>query len=81
MNQDSITLSTQKISFPRKDFIYSEFSSTLLLPDRYSEIFYAKCKYHGGVREYISYLLSRYQLFIANGLVPGYSNVTTKYQE
>ncbi|HNC00155.1 MAG TPA: DUF1564 family protein, partial [Leptospiraceae bacterium] len=40
-----------------------------------------KCKAYGGTREYVTYLLSKYQIFITNGLVPGYSNVTTKYQE
>lgn len=73
--------SNQKFAFPRKDYIYSEFSSTILIPDQYHQLFWEKCLAHGGVRQYIAYLLSKYQLYIANGLVPGYANLTTKYQE
>ncbi|HNN79519.1 MAG TPA: DUF1564 family protein, partial [Leptospiraceae bacterium] len=78
---NGVSISNRKISFPREDYIYSEFSSTLLIPDRYYQLFRSKCSSHGGTRQYISYLLSKYQIFIANGLVPGYSNLTTKYQE
>ncbi|HNK58374.1 MAG TPA: hypothetical protein PLL86_19340, partial [Leptospiraceae bacterium] len=66
---NGVSISNRKISFPREDYIYSEFSSTLLIPDRYYQLFRSKCSSHGGTRQYISYLLSKYQIFIANGLV------------
>ncbi|HMV43608.1 MAG TPA: DUF1564 family protein [Leptospiraceae bacterium] len=78
---EPITLSNSKLAFPRNDFNLSEFSSTILIPERYLELFFSKAKKHTGVRNYIAYLLSKYQLFIANGLIPGCSNITTKYQD
>ncbi|HNG98693.1 MAG TPA: DUF1564 family protein, partial [Leptospiraceae bacterium] len=80
-HKNASSISSQKIVFPHEDFKYSEFSSTLLIPERYYEIFRRGCWQHGGTRGYVAYLLYKYQLFIANGLVPGYSKVTTKYQE
>ena len=35
----------------------------------------------GHVRAYIAYLLRKYKIHIANGLIPSYRNHTTKYQE
>ncbi|HNK59505.1 MAG TPA: DUF1564 family protein, partial [Leptospiraceae bacterium] len=81
MNQKSKLISNQKIAFPRENLNFTEFSSTLLIPERYFTLFQKKCLTNGGVRGYIAYLLSRYQIFFANGLIPGYANVTTKYQE
>ncbi|HMV42514.1 MAG TPA: DUF1564 family protein [Leptospiraceae bacterium] len=77
----SKSFSTQKISFPRDHFTFSEFSSTLLIPEKYMSLFQKKIVLHKGIRSYVAYLLKKYKLYIANGLVPGYSNVTTKYQE
>ncbi len=66
--------------FPR-NLTLSDFSSTLLIPDPFFNLFQSKIKKHKGIHLYISYLLKKYKLYIANGLVPAYSNVTTKYQE
>lgn len=73
--------SNQRIFFPRKNLAMSEFSSTILIPDKYCDVFYKKIIQHKGLRSYIAYLLSKYQLPIANGLIPSYSQITTKYQE
>ena len=78
---NGITVSNQKICFPRENYLLSEFSSTLLIPERYIALFQRKIIQHKGVRSYVAYLLAKYKLYIANGLIPGYSNVTTKYQE
>lgn len=75
------TFSNQKFSFPRDNLKSAEFSSTLLIPDEHFKIFQKRISELKGVREYVAYLLEKYQVHIANGLVPGYSRVTTKYQE
>lgn len=74
-------ISNQKLYFPRNYCQESDFNSTLLIPEKYIAIFYQKISSHKGVRAYIAYLLKKYQIHIANGLIPGYSKVTTKYQE
>ena len=78
---NGITVSNEKIVFPRKDLEAVELSSTLLIPEKYLELLQNKKLEHGGLRGYVAYLLSKYKLHIANGLIPGYSNLTTKYQE
>lgn len=78
---EGFTFSNQKQSFPRENFSSSEFSSTLLIPEKFFTLFQTKISIHAGVRSYIGFLLMKYQLHIANGLIPGCSNVTTKYQE
>ncbi|HMW04400.1 MAG TPA: DUF1564 family protein [Leptospiraceae bacterium] len=80
-NLNGKTFSKQKILFPRENLKYAEFSSTLLIPIEYLDLLQSKIIKHKGIRSYVAYLLGKYQLHIANGLVPGYSNVTTKYQE
>ncbi|HMV41915.1 MAG TPA: DUF1564 family protein, partial [Leptospiraceae bacterium] len=80
-NRKSSIIMQNKISFPNKNFNLEDFCSTLLIPERYIKVFVKKVNQHEGVREYVSYLLAKYQIYIVNGLIPGYSNVTTKYQE
>ncbi|HMV42568.1 MAG TPA: DUF1564 family protein [Leptospiraceae bacterium] len=75
------SFSNRKIEFPRNDFQSSDFSSTLLIPSQHFLIFQEKIAKHKGIRSYIAYLLVKYQLAISNGMIPGYSKVTTKYQE
>ncbi|HMV42179.1 MAG TPA: DUF1564 family protein [Leptospiraceae bacterium] len=75
------TISKPKICYPNANLKLSDFSSTLLIPNKYLTLFQTKLMQHKGVARYIAYLLSKYQIFIANGMIPGYSNVTTKYQE
>ncbi|HMW07467.1 MAG TPA: DUF1564 family protein [Leptospiraceae bacterium] len=73
--------SNAKLSFPRMNFSLNDFNSTLLIPEKYQSLFIKKIEKHKGIRSYVAYLLSKYQVLIKNGLIPGYSNVTTKYQE
>jgi hypothetical protein len=75
------SVSNQKKVFPRKNYKLEEFSSTILIPDQYMDFFRKKIYEHKGVRAYIAYLLYKYRLHIANGIVPSYSSVTTKYQK
>lgn len=75
------TISNQSIVLPRKNFKSADFSSTILIPEKYFPLFESKIYQHQGIAKYIAYLLEKYQIYITNGLVPGYSNVTTKYQE
>lgn len=78
--RNGISFSNQKFSFPRENFLSADFSSTLLIPEIYLPIFQSKILQYKGVSRYISYLLEKYQIYIANGLIPSYSTVTTKYQ-
>lgn len=78
---NGMTVSNDKIIFPRKNLEAAELSSTLLIPEKYIELLQNKRVEHGGLRRYVAYLLSKYKLHIANGLIPGYSKLTTKYQE
>lgn len=79
--QNGKTVTNSKYNFPRENFKTSDIRSSLLVPERYLNIFRAKVREHQGVRAYISYLLYKYRIHIANGIVPAYSNLTTKYQE
>lgn len=78
--EDGRSFLNQKKVFPRKNYKLEEFSSTILIPDQYMDFFRKKIYEHKGVRAYIAYLLYKYRLHIANGIVPSYSSVTTKYQ-
>ena len=75
------TSSTNTQKFPREENPFIEINSTLLIPEKYYKRFMEKVITHQGVRSYISYLLMKYKIHIANGLVPAYRNHTTKYQE
>ena len=79
--EDGHSVSNQKKVFLRKNYKLEEFSSTILIPDQYMDFFKKKIYEHKGVRAYIAYLLYKYRLHIANGIVPSYSSVTTKYQK
>lgn len=81
VSQKNIIISNNKIIFPREDLALYDFCSTLLIPEQYLSLFQRKILEHKGIRSYIKFLLKKYQLHIANGLIPGYSSVTTKYQE
>ena len=65
--------------FPER-IIKLEFSSTILIPDQYMD--FSGRKYMN-IKEFGHILLTcftNYRLHIANGIVPSYSSVTTKYQ-
>ncbi|HNE10647.1 MAG TPA: hypothetical protein PKV36_20585, partial [Leptospiraceae bacterium] len=67
-------ISSSRFSFPRRNMELADFSSTILIPEKYFSIFNEKIILHKGVRSYIHYLLNKYQIYITNGLIPGYSN-------
>lgn len=75
------TVTNRKISFPKENYKGSDIRSSILIPEKYLSLFYTKVREHRGVRAYIVYLLSKYRIHISNGIVPAYSNLTTKYQE
>jgi hypothetical protein len=75
------TVTNNKYSFPKENYKASDIRSSLLIPERHLALFRTKIREHGGVRAYIVYLLSKYRIHISNGLVPAYSDLTTKYQE
>jgi hypothetical protein len=58
-----------------------EISSSLMIPLEWQGILKKKLKKYKGFKLYLHHLISRYEIHIINGLIPNYSNVTTKYQE
>ncbi|HRG47869.1 MAG TPA: DUF1564 family protein [Leptospiraceae bacterium] len=75
------TVTNRKNFFPKENYKGSDIRSSILIPEKYLSLFYTKAREHCGVRAYIVYLLAKYRIHISNGLVPAYSNLTTKYQE
>ncbi len=75
------TVTNNKHNFPKENYKASDIRSSLLIPEQYLTLFRSKVREHRGVRAYIVYLLSKYRIHISNGMVPAYSNLTTKYQE
>ena len=73
--------SANTMHFPRENEPFTEINSTLLIPEKLYNQFRQKVVFHQGVRAYIAYLLRKYKIHIANGLIPSYRNHTTKYQE
>jgi len=74
-------VSATKKHFPREKNPFIEINSTLLIPEKHYKKFIEKIVRHNGVRSYVAYLLMKYKIHIANGMIPSYSNHTTKYQE
>ena len=79
--KNGVTVSTNKKYYPREKNPFIEINSTLLIPEKYYLQFRQNIVRHGGVRAYVAYLLLKYKIHIANGLIPTYCNHTTKYQE
>nr|MBP9887770.1 hypothetical protein [Leptospiraceae bacterium] len=77
--ENGVNVSTQKMHFPREHNPFIEINSTLLIPEKYYKKFREKVVFHQGVRAYIAHLLFKYKIHIANGMIPAYSNHTTKY--
>lgn len=56
--------------------------STLLIPERYMEVFLGKLEENNlNVTGYLSLLLRRYRFFMRNGVIPKHEFLKTKYQE
>ncbi|MBP7280019.1 MAG: DUF1564 family protein [Leptospiraceae bacterium] len=79
--ENGVNVSAHTARFPREKNPLIEINSTLLIPEKYYQKFIEKVTLHQGVRAYIAYLLFKYKIHIANGMVPAYTNHTTKYQE
>lgn len=79
--ENGVNASTNTKRFPREKNPFIEINSTLLIPEKYYQKFFDKVRAHQGVRAYVAYLLFKYKIHIANGMVPAFSNHTTKYQE
>ena len=58
-----------------------EVSSSLMVPNHFMEMLKKKLKKYKGIKLYLHYLIRKYDIHIINGLIPQYSNVTTKYQD
>lgn len=78
---DGKNISANKKNFPRENNEFIEINSTLLIPEKFYNLFKQKVAQHRGVRAYVAYLLFKYKTHIVNGMVPSYRNHTTKYQE
>lgn len=79
--ENGVNASANTQYYPREKNQFIEVNSTLLIPEKYYKKFMEKVFVHKGVRAYVAFLLYKYKIHIANGLVPAYSNHTTKYQE
>ena len=79
--RDGKTFSNQENVSTEPNARLIEVSSSLMIPKIYSEVLKKKLKKYKGFKLYLHYLLRKYDIHIVNGLIPNYSNVTTKYQE
>jgi len=79
--ENGVNASANSKRYPRDKNPFIEINSTLLIPEKYYQKFLEKVRAHQGVRAYVAYLLFKYKIHIANGMVPAFSNHTTKYQE
>ena len=79
--RDGKTFSNQENVSTEPNARLIEVSSSLVIPKIYSEVLKKKLKKYKGFKLYLHYLLRKYDIHIVNGLIPNYSNVTTKYQD
>jgi len=57
-------ISNNKITFPRNNLNLADFSSTILIPEKYVSLFLRKIQEHKSIHSYISFLLKKYKLSI-----------------
>jgi hypothetical protein len=55
-------------------------SSTLLIPEEYFDELNGKIEDHGSLKEYLSYLLDKYELFLNTKIIPESKQLKTEYQ-
>lgn len=80
--ENGVNASSKTKRFIREKNPFIEINATLLIPEKYLEIFRTKIRLFKGVRPYVAYLLQKYKIHITAGwMVPSYQNHTTKYQE
>ena len=79
--RDGKTFSNQEKIVTQGNMRLIEVSSSLMVPDHFIEMLKKKLKKYKGIKLYLHYLIRKYDIHIINGLIPQYSNVTTKYQD
>ena len=79
--KDGKTFCIQEKCVIERDMELIEISSSLMIPDHLINMLTKKLKKHNGIKLYLHYLIQKYDIHIVNGLIPQYSNVTTKYQD
>lgn len=79
--KDGKTFSNQEKIAQEANTQFIETSSSLMVPTEFMEILKKKLKRYKGMKLYLHYLIRNYNIHIINGLIPQYSNVTTKYQD
>jgi len=79
--RDGKTFSKTEKSVSEGNMGLIEISSSLMVPDHFVEMLKKKLKKYKGIKLYLHYLIRKYDIHIINGLIPQYSNVTTKYQD
>ncbi len=79
--RDGKTFSNQERVTTLSNVRLIEISSSLMIPLELLGVLKQKLKKHKGFKLYLHHLISRYEIHIMNGIIPNYSNVTTKYQE
>ena len=57
-----------------------ETSSTLLIPEEYLLELNEKIEDHGSLKNYVSYLLNKYELFLNTKILPESNQLKTEYQ-
>ncbi len=55
-------------------------SSTLLIPEEYLDELNEKIEDHGSLKDYLSYLLDKYELFLNTKIIPESKQLKTEYQ-
>jgi hypothetical protein len=65
-----------------KEFPEKTTSSTILIPIHYMPFYQFKLKnFNNSPKEYLSFLLNRYDFLIRNGIIPRNSKIETTYQD
>ncbi len=78
---DGKTFSNQERVNFENDLWLIEISSSLMIPESYLPLLKKKSKKFKSLANYLHFLVVNYKIHIANGIIPSYKNVTTKYQD
>lgn len=70
----------EKVNF-ENDLWLIEISSSLMIPTHYLPLLKKKTKKFKSLANYLHFLVENYKIHIANGIIPSYKSVTTKYQD
>ena len=58
-----------------------ETSCTLLIPEEYWNELHLKIENFGSLKNYFTYLLAKYEIYLKSGIVPYSCRLKTEYQE